>query len=703
MNFLSLFTKTPEKEPEKKAPQIGIPKTESEMYTATLSNQPIIALLKSESDDDKLKGMKILIAMQITRKDISSFVPYVVNLITTNFQVKKLTYFFFSYCSGKANNHILMSINTFHKDLTDPKILTRASALKAFSSLRIDEILNVLTISLQRGVSDFSIYVRRTSCYALIKISEWEECDRSLIFQLLCKLLADSNIMVVGPALMAFNQICPENLNLLHGYIRRIIRSLGEIEYIFIPNVLQILTRYARLYLDIQFIDKNAKINPDMKALLDAVEGILCYDSPSVIIAASEFILFFHAEGLYYKSILALLTFKSSPFQLSYLQLCLLLEYANQSPQLFNKIYTYFYLNNTDHSDIAVKKLEILGIITSEINASAILKELSTYSSHENQHISSLAISTIGKICERNPSFSIACSKQLIMLLKSKSPFITSQVIIVMRKLINQDPLKHKKIIVHCAKTIENIQFPVARACALWIIGKYYSYIPTLAAETLRKVAITFSKETALVKHQILNSTFKIYSETNNQQLLVVIKFLLELGYYDISYDIRDKCRLLSDIFITNTIKLENNQIFSSGNDIVSTKKENCAFVPLTLSYLTGTRIKGYERYWEEILSKEIVSKTLLEDTSNLRDEEITPTLTVKQSNSYSNQDVKNIAGSGLKTRVVVNDPSSLQAFLADEEDEEYDEENNGEEEYDEEDDDEEEEEDENYEEKKQE
>ena len=118
---------------------------------------------------------------------------------------------------------------------------------------------------------------------------------------------------------------------------------------------------------------------------------------------------------------------------------------------------------------------------------------------------------------------------------------------------------------------------------------------------------------------------------------------------------------------------------------------------------MTGTRIKGYERYWEEILSKEIVSKTLLEDTSNLRDEEITPTLTVKQSNSYSNQDVKNIAGSGLKTRVVVNDPSSLQAFLADEEDEEYDEENNGEEEYDEEDDDEEEEEDENYEEKKQE
>ena len=171
MNFLSMITKGPEKEAEKKVNQ-GMPKSESDMYTTNLSNQPIITLLKSENENDQLKGMKILIAMQITRKEISPFVPYVVNLITNNFQVKKLSYFFLCSCSGKANNHILMSINTFHKDLTDSKVLTRASALRAFSSLRIDEILNILTLSLQRGVSDFSIYVRRTSCYALIKMSE---------------------------------------------------------------------------------------------------------------------------------------------------------------------------------------------------------------------------------------------------------------------------------------------------------------------------------------------------------------------------------------------------------------------------------------------------------------------------------------------------------------------------------------------------
>jgi AP-3 complex subunit beta len=681
MNFFNLISKSVEKETDKKQekkPTQGMPKTESEMYTVSLSNQPIIALLKSDNENEKLKGMKILIAMQITRKDITPFVPYVVNLITNNFQVKKLCYFFLCYCSGTANTYILMSINTFHKDLTDSKVLTRASALRAFSSLRIDEILNVLTLSLQRGVSDFSIYVRRSACYALIKISEWEDIDMNLIIQLLGKLLSDSNVMVVGPALIAFNQICPEKLDLLHGHFRRIVRSLPQLEFIFIPNALQILTRYARIYLDKNFLFPEAKLEHDLKVLFETVETLLYYDSPSVLIASAEFFLFFKVEGYYYKSIIALLSFKSYSSQIAYIMLCLLLEYAKTASSLFSKIYSYFYLSYNETREILIKKLEILGVITSEINASVILKEITSYSGHENQEISTLSITTIGKICELNPSLSLSCTKHLITLLKSKSPYITSQVIIVMRKLINQDPLKYRKIIVHCAKNLENIQFPTARACALWIIGRYYQYIPTLACETIRQATLSFTKESTLVKHQIINSASKIYSETLNEQLLKVLTYLLELGFYDISYDIRDKCRLLSSIFITKTLALDSVEIFASTNEITSLKQETSAYVPVSLSYLTSSRIKGYDRYWDELQNKQLLVSTLAEDSSNLRDEEISPTLTVKQSNHYSNQDVSNVSGTGLKTRVVVNDPATLQAFLDEEEEEsgeEYEEE----------------------------
>lgn len=669
-----MLSKGREKEPEKKAPTQGIPKTESEMYTANLSNQPIITLLKSEQEADKLTALKILTAMQITRKDISPFVPYVVNLITAKYQTKKLAYFFLCQCSDKANNYILMSINTFHKELTDGKMLTRASALRAFSSLRIEEILHVLTLSLQRGAGDFSIYVRRSACYALVKLSEWEDCDRNLIIQLLVKLIADSNALVTGPALMAFNRICPENLDLLHGHFRRIVRMLGQFEFLFIPNVLQVLVRYSRIYLDQQFVDCSSRVNPDFKVLLEVMEPLLNYDSPSVAIAVAEAYLFFKAENYYFPSIIALLTFKYAPYQLAFLELSLLLEYAKAVPGHFSKIFSYFYVNFTDHKEIIFKKLEILGMITTEHNASLVLKELSVYAGHENAEILTFAITTIGKICEISPSLAVVCTKHLVLLLRSKSPHVTSQVIVVMRKLINQDPQKHRKIIVHCAKNIESIHFPVARACALWIIGRYYQYIPTLAAETMRKLSINFAKESALVKHQIINSTTKMYSETNTPHLEKVLYFLLELGFYDISYDIRDKCRLISSIFQNKSLAVEKLQIFWNTEEIVSVKQEVSAFVPLTLSYLTGVRVKGYERYWEELLNKEALGKSLSEDTSNLRDEEIAPVLTVKQSTHYSNQDVVNVVGTGLKARVVVNDPASLQDFLNESSEEEYEE-----------------------------
>jgi AP-3 complex subunit beta len=676
MNFFSMLgSKTAAKEQEKPKQTKGLPKSDGDMYTLSLSNQPIITLLKSESEADKLKGMKILIAMQITRKEITPFVPHVVNLITGNFQVKKLTYFFLTYCSGKAKDHILMSINTFHKDLTDSKALLRASALRAFSSLKIEEIVNVLTLALQRGASDFSIYVRRSTCFALIKISEWEDCDRSLIMLLLSKLLSDSNIMVIGPALMAFNRICPAKLFMLHGHFRRLVRSLPLLEFIFVSNALLVLLRYARIYLDVQYLDRRARINYDFKVLLETAEKMLCYDSPSLILAISRFFLFFQQENYYGRCVIALLSFKYQPFQIAYLQLCMLFEFALKAPLHFSHLHTYFYVTAADNWEIAGKKLEILSAIACEANANPILKELATYTSHENSEIATWAIRTIGKVCENHPALYIPCTKQLISLLKSKSPYIAAQVIIVMRTLIIQEPQKHRKLIVHCAKNIENIQVPAARACALWIIGKYHHIMPTLAIETLRKLSLSFPKEFGTVKHQILNSVAKIYAETQNERLFSILKYLLEAGFYDLSYDIRDKCRLLSSIFVSKEVRLSDFQLFEGGAEVTVEKNEASAYVPLSLSYLTGSRVKGYETYFEDLENREGLEKTLGEDTTAFREEEVAPVITVKQSTSYSNADVKQVAGSGLQSRVVVNDPEKLKAFLEEEDEEEEEEE----------------------------
>jgi AP-3 complex subunit beta len=680
MNFLSILAGKPEK-PKEKTPVKGIPAKDADMFLANVGNQQIITLLKSENEDEQLKGMKILIAMQIRRKDVTGLVPYVVNMITNSFYVKRLSYFFLGSCSG-ASQHILMSINSFHKELKDAKVINRASSLRAFSSLRIDEILHIMTLALQRGVSDFSLYVRRSACYALIKLSEWDECDKSLILQMLSKLLSDSDAYVVGPALFSLNAIYPQKLDLLHGHYRRIVRSLTLLEFCFIPNALSVLKRYARVYLDVQFIEKNQKMNPDLKLLIDASEELLSFDSASIIIASAEVLLFFNQIKYYSKAIFALLNFKHVPNSLATLELSLLHQFSLKDPSLFTEISSYFYLNNSDSLDISLKKLEILSETTTEINASQVLKELQIYTRHERPEIAVAAVSTFGKICEKHENLYNPVTKHLVSLLKSKAPYIASQVIVVMRKLISQDADKNRKIIVHCAKNIENILHPPARACALWIIGKYYKVIPTLAVETLRKLAVSFAKEPGLVKHQILNSTCGVLAETNDPRLLNVLKFLIHSGSFDISYDVRDKCRLLNGFFVEKNVKSDLKTLFEQFNDdgLQVLKKDD--FLPMSLSFLTGNRVKGYERYFEDLVDRESLEKTLTEDTSYLRDEEIAPTITVKPSTSYSSEDVqKNVAGTGLRTRVVVNNPESFQDFLKDEESEDYSEEGESEEE----------------------
>ena len=676
MNFFSILAGRSLEKPKEKAPVKGVPNSESDIFLANLSNQPIIALLKSEVESDQLKGMKILIAMQIRRKDVTAFVPYVVNIITTSFYVKRLTYYFLCTCSGEASNQILMSINSFHKELKDGKIIVRGSALRAFSSLRIDEILNIMTMALQRGVSDFSVYVRRSACYALIKLSEWEDCDRGLMLQMLNKLLTDSEIFIVGPALVAFNCICPEKLDLLHGHFRRIVRNLPSIEFLFIPNTLLVLKRYARIYLDLQFVEKTQRVNNDFKVLMDSVEELLHYDSPSVIVAAAEFFLFFSQTKYYQKAVFALLNFKHIQNHLAFLKLSLLYEFSIKDPSLFSSVYSYFFIHSSDSYEMVMKKLDILAVITTENNASSILKELLVYTKHEKPEIAIMAVSIFGKICERQESLYNPCTKHLVSLLKSRSPYIASQVIVVMRKLISQNPEKNRKIIVHCAKNIESIVYPNARACALWIIGKYFKVIPTLAVETMRKISIGFVRENNLVKHQLINSVSKVYAETGDQNLFRVLRYLLELGFYDISYDIRDKTRLVSGLFIEKCVDADAKKLFEEFNDEAKVILKTDDFVPMSLSYLLGSRVKGYERYYEDLLDVETLKKTLMEDTSNLRDEEVTPTVTLKSSQSYSSEGIQNnVSGSGLRTRVVVNDPTNFQEFLKEEsEEEEYEE-----------------------------
>lgn len=135
MKFFGFGTKKSDSDSQKYSTQI--PNSESEMYTLNTSKQPILVLLKSPKDEDQLKGLRVLTAMYFTRKEVASYLPEVVNLISSNILVKKLLYLFLVNLCEFGQQEILMRINSLHKELTDKKSLIRANAFRALSSLRL--------------------------------------------------------------------------------------------------------------------------------------------------------------------------------------------------------------------------------------------------------------------------------------------------------------------------------------------------------------------------------------------------------------------------------------------------------------------------------------------------------------------------------------------------------------------------------------
>ena len=105
------------------------------------------------------------------------------------------------------------------------------------------------------------------------------------------------------------------------------------------------------------------------------------------------------------------------------------------------------------------------------------------------------------------------------------------------------------------AKMAHTVTVPAARASILWLMGEYSSHVPKIAPDVLRQMAISFPDEKDIVKLQILNLAAKLFI-TNHKQTKLLTTYVLNLGRYDLNYDIRDRSRFIRGLLLTKESKL---------------------------------------------------------------------------------------------------------------------------------------------------
>ncbi|XP_071468572.1 AP-3 complex subunit beta-1 isoform X2 [Marmota flaviventris] len=535
-------------------------------------------MLESNKDSAKLDAMKRIVGMIAKGKNASELFPAVVkNVASKNIEIKKLVYVYLVRYAEEQQDLALLSISTFQRALKDPNQLIRASALRVLSSIRVPIIVPIMMLAIKEASADLSPYVRKNAAHAIQKLYSLDPEQKEMLIEVIEKLLKDKSTLVAGSVVMAFEEVCPDRIDLIHKNYRKLCNLLVDVEEWGQVVIIHMLTRYARTqfvspWKEDDGLEDNEKnfyesddelkektedrkkpytMDPDHRLLIRNTKPLLQSRNAAVVMAVAQ--LYWHISpkseaGIISKSLVRLLR---SNREVQYIVLQNIATMSIQRKGMFEPYLKSFYVRSTDPTMIKTLKLEILTNLANEANISTLLREFQTYVKSQDKQFAAATIQTIGRCATNISEVTDTCLNGLVCLLSNRDEIVVAESVVVIKKLLQMQPVQHGEIIKHMAKLLDSITVPVARASILWLIGENCERVPKIAPDVLRKMAKSFTSEDDLVKLQILNLGAKLYL-TNSKQTKLLTQYILNLGKYDQNYDIRDRTRFIRQLIVPN-------------------------------------------------------------------------------------------------------------------------------------------------------
>ena len=592
---------------------------DAHFFEETLNMDRIQKLLDNKTGSagisEKLEAMKSLLAMMSKGQDVSAaFADVVKNVVVSSVEVKKLVYMYlvhYADADAQCRELALLSINSFQKDLADANPLIRALALRVLTSIRVIDILQIQLIALRKCATDVSPYVRKCAANAIPKLFSLDQ-SRDIYDQLteiIGQLLNDTSTMVLGSALQAFHDVCPDRFALLHPCYRKICHLLPDLDEWGQTTALTVLMRYVRS----EFTDptengetmvgKSAfpsrrKKKKGFYASSDEEDDDHDYSLPSrgsVFTSESAASAGIHADldedhRLVLKTSLPLLKSRNSAVvlavatlhyycgthtpasstligkslvrimknqrEIQYVVLSVISSMANRRPEMFRAFLQDFFIQDQDPGYTRRIKLDILtALAQDEESVLIVLKECQSYVRHLDKSFVTATIHAIGRIATNNESIAQHCLEGLMQLIHSSNDdVVIADTVVVIRQLLQTNPSSHQHIVRDLAAMLFHIDSEQARACIIWILGEFRSFesIQQIVPDALRLLVRTFAEEeSCIVKTQILTLAVKL--SLSNPNVGVLLDYLLELCKYDVDYDLRDRARFIQSIYNTTS------------------------------------------------------------------------------------------------------------------------------------------------------
>lgn len=350
----------------------------------------------------------------------------------------------------------LLSISTFQRALKDPNQLIRASALRVLSSIRVSMIVPIVMLAIRDAASDMSPYVRKTVAHAIPKLYSLDEEQKVDLIEVIEKLLSDKTTLVVGSAVMAFEEVCPERVDLIHKNYRKLCNLLVDVDEWGQVIIINMLTRYARTQFtdpnaddnadcmqteevdkpfydessgsenesEAKIIERNAEktysLDPDHRLLLRQTKPLLQSRNASVVMIVAQ--LYHHIAPRNEVNIVAkaLIRLLRSHKEVQSVVLTNIASMSTQRKSIFEPFLKSFFVRTSDATHIKLLKLEILTNLATAATISIILREFQTYISSNDKKFVASTIQAIGRCAASIKEVTDTCLSGLVHLLSNR-------------------------------------------------------------------------------------------------------------------------------------------------------------------------------------------------------------------------------------------------------------------------------------------
>ncbi|KAL6853321.1 hypothetical protein ACP4OV_019350 [Aristida adscensionis] len=324
--------------------------------------------------------------------------------------------------------------------------------------------------------------------------------------------------------------------------------------------------------------------NDDVAILLKCTAPLLWSRNTGVVLAAAS-VHWIMAPVEEMKRIVGpvLFTLRSS-HGAAYVMLGNILVFAKTMPSLFAPFYEDFFISASDPYQSRALKLEILTTIATESSVPAIFEEFQDYIRDSDRKFAADTVAAIALCAQKLPTIASTCLEGLLALVFYESAISDSvhfdgedavlvQAILSIKAIVKMDPVSHEKkrlsisldmhshifakplllkVIIRLVRSLDKIKESAARSLIIWMFGEY-SYtgdlIPKIVPTVLKYLAWSFTTDVVEKKLQILNASAKVIihcPQEHMDELKRIVAYITELATCDLSYDVRDRARLLS-------------------------------------------------------------------------------------------------------------------------------------------------------------